>query len=150
MFISIPKEFFVPVVFGEGFTLNEENNNLELDLSMYRESTGKKNISDLENNKEYLEKNKAYLEKSKTAKEKQDIVNIEVDMNENQCGNKAQVQGSTAKSEKEKGTTIYMSLKEKSDFEKLCSNEGKIFEELDDEFIENININLKGCNKSCD
>ena len=143
MFISIPKEFFVPVVFGEGFTLNEENNNLELDLNMYRESTGKKNISNLGMNKEYLEK-------SKTAKEKQDIVNIEVDMNENQCGNKAQVQGSTAKSEKEKGTTIYMSLKEKSDFEKLCSNEGKIFEELDDEFIENININLKGCNKSCD
>ena len=28
MFISIPREFFVPVVFGEGFTLNEENNNL--------------------------------------------------------------------------------------------------------------------------
>ena len=25
MFISIPKEFFVPVIFGEGFTLNEEN-----------------------------------------------------------------------------------------------------------------------------
>ena len=150
MFISIPKEFFVPVVFGEGFTLNEENNNLELDLNMYRESTGKKNISNLGMNKEYLEKNKEYLEKSKTAKEKQDIVNIEVDMNENQCGNKAQVQGSTAKSEKEKGTTIYMSLKEKSDFEKLCSNEGKIIEELDDEFIENININLKGCNKSCD
>ena len=149
MFISIPKEFFVPVVFGEVFTLNEENNNLELDLNMYRESTGKKNISNLGMNKEYLEKNKEYLEKSKTAKEKQDIVNIEVDMNENQCGNKAQVQGSTAKSEKEKGTTIYMSLKEKSDFEKLCSNEGKIFEELDDEFIENININLKGCNKNC-
>ena len=143
MFISIPKEFFVPVVFGEGFTLNEENNNLELDLNMYRESTGNKNISN-------LEMNKGDLEKSKTAKEKQDIVNIEVDMNENQCGNKAQVQGSTAKSEKEKGTTIYMSLKEKSDFEKLCSNEGKIFEELDDEFIENININLKGCNQSCD
>ena len=150
MFISIPREFFVPVVFGEGFTLNEENNNLELDLNMYRESTGKKSNANLEINKEYLEKNKEYLEKSKTAKEKQDIVNIEVDMNENQCGNKAQVQGSTAKSEKEKGTTIYMSLKEKSDFEKLCSNEGKIFEELDDEFIENININLKGCNKSCD
>ena len=143
MFISIPKEFFVPVVFGEGFTLNEENNNLELDLSMYRESTGKKDNSNLKMNKEYLEN-------SKTAKEKQDIVNIEVNMNEKQCGNKAKVQGSTAKSEKEKGTTIYMSLKEKSDFEKLCSNEGKIFEELDDEFIENININLKGCNKSCD
>ena len=42
MFISIPKEFFVPVVFGEGFVLNEENNNLELDLNMYRESVGQK------------------------------------------------------------------------------------------------------------
>ena len=63
MFISIPKEFFVPVIFGEGFTLNEENNNLELDLSMYRESTGKKTTSNLEMNKEYLEQ-------SKTAKEK--------------------------------------------------------------------------------
>ena len=149
MFISIPKEFFVPVVFGEGFTLNEENNNLELDLNMYRESTGKKNISNLGMNKEYLEKNKEYLEKSKTAKEKQDIVDIEVNMDEKQCGNKAQAGESTAKSEKEKGTTIYMSLKEKSDFEKLCSDEGKIFGELDDEFIENININLKGCNKNC-
>ena len=142
MFISIPKEFFVPVVFGEGFTLNEENNNLEIDLNMYRESTGKKDNSNLKMNKEYLEN-------SKTAKEKQDIVDIEVNMNEKQCGNKAQVGESTAKSEKEKGTTIYMSLKEKSDFEKLCSDEGKIFEELDDEFIENININLKGCNKNC-
>ena len=51
MFISIPKEFFVPVIFGEGFTLNEENNNLEIDLNMYRESTGKKNISNLGMNK---------------------------------------------------------------------------------------------------
>lgn len=42
MFISIPKEFFVPVIFGDTFILNEENNNLELDLNMYRESTGKK------------------------------------------------------------------------------------------------------------
>ena len=149
MFISIPKEFFVPVVFGEGFTLNEENNNLELDLNMYRESTGKKNISNLGMNKEYLEKNKEYLEKSKTAKEKQDIVNIEVDMNENQCGNKAKVEDNTTTNKKENGSTIYVPLKEKSDFEKLCSNEGKIFEELDDEFIENININLKGCNKNC-
>ena len=143
MFISIPKEFFVPVIFGEGFTLNEENNNLELDLSMYRESTGKKTTSNLEMNKEYLEE-------SKTAKEKQDIVNIEVNMDEKQCGNKAKVEGSTAKTEKENGITMYMSLKEKEDYEKFCSDEGKIFEELDNEFIENISINLKGCNKSCD
>lgn len=142
MFISIPKEFFVPVVFGEGFTLNEENNNLEIDLNMYRESTGKKDNSNLKMNKEYLEN-------SKTAKEKQDIVNIEVNMNEKQCGNKAKVEDNTTTNKKENGSTIYVPLKEKSDFEKLCSNEGKIFEELDDEFIENININLKGCNKNC-
>ncbi|WP_294388127.1 hypothetical protein [uncultured Clostridium sp.] len=142
MFISIPKEFFVPVIFGEGFTLNEENNNLEIDLNMYRESTGKKDNSNLKMNKEYLEN-------SKTAKEKQDIVNIEVNMNEKQCGNKAKVEDNTTTNKKENGSTIYVPLKEKSDFEKLCSNEGKIFEELDDEFIENININLKGCNKNC-
>ena len=141
MFISIPKEFFVPVIFGEGFTLNEENNNLEIDLNMYRESTGKKDNSNLKMNKEYLEN-------SKTAKEKQDIVNIEVNMNEKQCGNKAKVEDNTTTNKKENGSTIYVPLKEKSDFEKLCSNEGKIFEELDDEFIENININLKGCNKN--
>lgn len=142
MFISIPKEFFVPVIFGEGFTLNEENNNLEIDLNMYRESTGKKDNSNLKMNKEYLEN-------SKTAKEKQDIVNIEVNMNEKQCGNKAKVEDNTTTNKKENGSTIYVPLKGKSDFEKLCSNEGKIFEELDDEFIENININLKGCNKNC-
>ena len=142
MFISIPKEFFVPVIFGEGFTFNEENNNLEIDLNMYRESTGKKDNSNLKMNKEYLEN-------SKTAKEKQDIVNIEVNMNEKQCGNKAKVEDNTTTNKKENGSTIYVPLKEKSDFEKLCSNEGKIFEELDDEFIENININLKGCNKNC-
>ena len=142
MFISIPKEFFVPVVFGDGFTLNEENNNLELDLNMYRESTGKKsNIN--------LEINKKYLEGSKTSKEKQDIVEMEVKMDENQCGNKVEVEGSTVKNEKNKGTTMYMSLKEKEDYEKFCSDEGKMFEELDNEFIENISINLKGCNKSC-
>ncbi|MDU2491844.1 MAG: hypothetical protein E7D27_14890 [Clostridium celatum] len=141
MFISIPKEFFVPVVFGDGFTLNEENNNLELDLNMYRESTGKKNNINLENNK-------TYLEGSKTSKEKQDIVGIEVNMNEGQCGNKGE--GSIIKTGKENGTIMYMSLKEKEDYEKFCSNEGKIFDELDDEFIENISINLKGCNKSCD
>ena len=142
MFISIPKEFFVPVIFGEGFTLNEENNNLEIDLNMYRESTGKKDNSNLKMNKEYLEN-------SKTAKEKQDIVNIEVNMNEKQCGNKAKVEDNTTTNKKENGSTIYVPLKEKSDFEKISSNEGKIFEELDDEFIENININLKGCNKNC-
>lgn len=140
MFISIPKEFFVPVVFGDGFTLNEENNNLELDLSMYRESTGKKNNTNLEINKEYVESSKA-------SKEKQDIVNMQVTMNGNKCENKEKVDESTIKNNKDKGTTMYMSLEE---YEKFCSDEGKILEQLDNEFIENISINLKGCNKNCD
>lgn len=140
MFISIPKEFFVPVVFGDGFTLNEENNNLELDLSMYRESTGKKNNTNLEINKEYVGSSKA-------SKEKQDIVNMQVTMNGNKCENKEKVDESTIKNNKDKGTTMYMSLE---DYEKFCSDEGKILEQLDNEFIENISINLKGCNKNCD
>ena len=140
MFISIPKEFFVPVVFGDGFTLNEENNNLELDLSMYRESTGKKNNTNLEINKEYVESSKA-------SKEKQDIVNMQVTMNGNKCENKEKVDESAIKNNKDKGTTMYMSLE---DYEKFCSDEGKILEQLDNEFIENISINLKGCNKNCD
>ena len=33
MFISIPKEFFVPVVFSDSFILNKENNHLEFDTN---------------------------------------------------------------------------------------------------------------------
>ena len=62
MFISIPKEFFVPVIFGDTFILNEENNNLELDLNMYRESTGKKNNDNLDNNIKYLVKHNPMTE----------------------------------------------------------------------------------------
>ena len=134
MFISIPKEFFVPVIFGDTFILNEENNNLELDLNMYRESTGKKNNDNLEMNKEYLKNSKAI-------KEKQDIIDVEVNMNEEQCGNKE----STKTETKEEGTTMYMPLKGEIDFNKMCNEVGKIFELIDDEFIENIEI--KGCNE---
>ena len=38
MFISIPKEFFVEVIFDKKFTLNRENNNMELDTDNYREN----------------------------------------------------------------------------------------------------------------
>lgn len=134
MFISIPKEFFVPVIFGDTFILNEENNNLELDLNMYRESTGKKNNDNLEMNKEYLKNSKAI-------KEKQDIIDVEVNMNEEQCGNKEITKTET----KEEGTTMYMPLKGEIDFNKMCNEVGKIFELIDDEFIENIEI--KGCNE---
>lgn len=134
MFISIPKEFFVPVIFGDTFILNEENNNLELDLNMYRESTGKKNNDNLEMNKEYLKNSKAI-------KEKQDIIDVEVNMNEEQCGNKEITKTET----KEEGTTMYMPLKGEIDFNKMCNEVRKIFELIDDEFIENIEI--KGCNE---
>lgn len=43
MFISIPKDFFVPVVFGEDFIFNVENGNMELETNMYRESTESNN-----------------------------------------------------------------------------------------------------------
>ena len=135
MFISIPKEFFVPVIFGDTFILNEENNNLELDLNMYRESTGKKNNDNLEMNKEYLKNSKAI-------KEKQDIIDVEVNMNEEQCGNKEITKTET----KEEGTTMYMPLKGEIDLNKMCNEVGKIFELIDDEFIENIEI--KGCNEN--
>ena len=144
MFISIPKEFFVPVVFGEGFILNEQNNHLELDTDMYRESTGKKTINETIN--------KTYLDKSKSAKEKQDIIDEEIEMNENKCNNKA-AQGSTVgqittnQSTKpstmentNQGNIMYMSLKGEKELEKICENNGEIFAELDDEFIENIDI----------
>ena len=134
MFISIPKEFFVPVILGDTFILNEENNNLELDLNMYRESTGKKNNDNLEMNKEYLKNSKAI-------KEKQDIIDVEVNMNEEQCGNKEITKTET----KEEGTTMYMPLKGEIDLNKMCNEVGKIFELIDDEFIENIEI--KGCNE---
>ena len=39
MFISIPKEFFVPVIFSDGFILNQENDHLELDTNLYRKSS---------------------------------------------------------------------------------------------------------------
>ena len=134
MFISIPKEFFVPVIFGDTFILNEENNNLELDLNMYRESTGKKNNDNLEMNKEYIKNSKAI-------KEKQDIIDVEVNMNEEQCGNKEITKTET----KEEGTTMYLPLKGEIDLNKMCNEVGKIFELIDDEFIENIEI--KGCNE---
>lgn len=43
MFFSIPKEFFVPVIFQKGFVLNSENNNMELDTNNCRENTATKN-----------------------------------------------------------------------------------------------------------
>ncbi len=38
MFISIPKEFFVEVMFDKRFVLNNENNNMEFDTENAKES----------------------------------------------------------------------------------------------------------------
>ena len=40
---------------------------------------------------------------------------------------------------------MYMPLKGEIDLNKMCNEAGKIFELIDDEFIENIEI--KGCNE---
>ena len=75
MFISIPKEFFVPVVFSDSFILNKENNHLEFDTNSYRESTGKTKGESMSKT----------LENSKSANEKQDI--LQVEMSKGECGN---------------------------------------------------------------
>ena len=48
MFISIPKEFFVPVIFSDGFILNQENDHLELDTNLYRKSSESEKYSEIE------------------------------------------------------------------------------------------------------
>ena len=42
MFISIPKEFFVPVLFGDNYTLNLETQNMEFDTERIRENRKKR------------------------------------------------------------------------------------------------------------
>ena len=168
MFISIPKEFFVPVVFGEGFVLNEENNNLELDLNMYRESVGQKSNAVVD-----IAKNKSYLDNSKSAKEKQDIVEAKINMNEQQCGNdvnnndnmNSNMNNSMNNSNKnesikeqlckfpgcsqddnmEDENYIYMKIKASIDVQNDCKYGLEMFEEIDNELIEDMDI--KGCNK---
>lgn len=48
MFISIPKEFFVPVIFSDGFILNQENDHLELDTNLYRKSSESEKDNEIE------------------------------------------------------------------------------------------------------
>lgn len=129
MFISIPKEFFVPVVFSDSFMLNKENDHLEFDTNSYRESTGK-----IEN--ENINKT---MENSKSANEKQDI--LQVEMSNGECGKNEEGVQSAEKMD----NTIYMSLKKDLEEYKKCEENKNIFTEIDDEFIGNIVI--KGCEK---
>lgn len=114
MFISIPKEFFVPVVLGEGFLLNEENNNLELDTNSYREST-KVKAQNL-NKKEKIEKTADInASKENVAMKKEDI-----------------------KKEEAKQKPIYVALNEEKEIQLNCNN-SEIFNDIDDEYINNLN-----------
>ena len=54
MFISIPKEFFVPVIFSDGFILNQENDHLELDTNLYRKSSESEKYSEIEISKKLI------------------------------------------------------------------------------------------------
>ncbi|WP_196000051.1 hypothetical protein [Clostridium sp. 1001271B_151109_B4] len=127
MFISIPKEFFVPVVFSDSFILNKETNHLEFDTNLYRESTGKTKSESISKT----------LENSKSANEKQDI--LQVEMSNVKCGKSEE----EAKTAEKKDNTIYMSLKKDEDEYKKCEEIEQIFTEIDEEFIGNIVI--KGC-----
>ena len=48
MFISIPKEFFVPVVFSEDFRYNSENNSMEYDTEAKRTIINRDKLKDLD------------------------------------------------------------------------------------------------------
>ena len=49
MFISIPKDFFVPVVFSDDFRYNSENNSMEYDTEYSNlNSNSRKKLQDLE------------------------------------------------------------------------------------------------------
>lgn len=61
MFLSIPEEFFVPVLFSSKFTLNLENNNMEYDTSeKYKINVGyrspKEELTEEAEEKEKVEK----------------------------------------------------------------------------------------------
>lgn len=74
MFISIPKDFFVPVLFTDKFELNLENNNMEYDTQKrtvdLEPSDSRKKLMDI-GNKEKNKTNKVY--ENKMAVPKKDI-----------------------------------------------------------------------------
>lgn len=126
MFISIPKEFFVPVIYGENFVFNEESNNLELDTDLYRESTKTKATENIpikesgvsEAKKETIISNK---KAESTIEEKTNVA----------------VKNKATKKECIEINTMYIELKSKEVADK-CKISKDIFSELDDEYINNV------------
>ena len=153
MFISIPKEFFVPVIFSDGFILNQENDHLELDTNLYRKSS-ESEISKKANLDESLNVNNELnnFNDSKYAELFKDE-NNDFDENSyrestakiiNQSINK-NLENSKYESEKE-NIIAKVEMNNKNDIYKACKYSGKMFNEIDDEIIENMDI--EGCNKN--
>lgn len=131
MFISIPKEFFVPVVFGDGFVLNEENNNLELDTDLYREKTGNKYKVKEEPVKEIIPIEKESEVKVLENKEvpKETIL---------QSKNEQQIEKLDNKKETVDSKPLYVPLKKDKDIHVECKVNTNLFEEVDDEYVDDI------------
>ena len=160
MFISIPKEFFVPVIFSDGFILNQENDHLELDTNLYRKSSESEKYSEIEISK------KANLDESLNVNNELNNFNdskyAELFKDENNDFDENSYRESTAKYESEKENIIakvemnnknyinkdegISNKKQNDDIYKACKYSGKMFNEIDDEIIENMDI--EGCNKN--
>ena len=185
MFISIPKEFFVPVIFSDGFILNQENYHLELDTNLYRKSSESEKYSEIEISKKvnldeilnvnnelnnfndstldefdtkglkditsmFGKRNNDFDENSyreSTAK----IINQSINKNLENSKYESEKENIIAKVEmnnknyinKDEGVS---NKKQNDDIYKACKYSGKIFNEIDDEIIENMDI--EGCNKN--
>lgn len=167
MFISIPKEFFVPVIFSDGFVLNKENDNLELDTNLYREeskieitkniNSDKKSEDDILNNfneSRYLDLfndendnfDESYYRES-TAK----IINKSINKNLENSKYDYEKENIVVEVEMNDKNCINknneVSNKEKdNDMYKECQYSKEIFDEIDSEIIKNIEI--EGCKKN--
>ena len=153
MFISIPKEFFVPVIFSDGFILNQENDHLELDTNLYRKSSESEKYSEIEISK------KANLDESLNVNNELNNFNdskyAELFKDENNDFDENSYRESTAKiiAKVEMNNKNYINKdegisnkKQNDDIYKACKYSGKMFNEIDDEIIENMDI--EGCNKN--
>ena len=67
MFISIPKEFFVPVVFSEDFRYNSENDSMEYDNSYRSVVNSRESLYDYDYRKEDEGSTAEYMENAKKA-----------------------------------------------------------------------------------
>lgn len=174
MFISIPKEFFVPVIFSDGFILNQENDHLELDTNLYRKSSESEKDNEIEiskkanldeslsvnnelnnfNDSKYAElfkdENNDFDENSyreSTAK----IINQSINKNLENSKYESEKENIIAKVEMNNKNCInkdegISNKKQNDDIYKACKYSGKTFNEIDDEIIENMDI--EGCNKN--